>query len=82
MPREVQDSENVIWSCVEAYAGLKQKNEEKSAAAKVEGANDLVYVVCTPSGGEQTLRLQLKSDWEESLSDEDLLREIEANKNS
>lgn len=78
MPREVQDNENTIWSCAEAYAGLKQEGEEKPDAAKIAAEKGSVEVVCTPSGGAQTVRLKLKSDWENSLSDEDLLKEIAA----
>jgi hypothetical protein len=82
VPREVTDNNGITWNLVEAYAGLKENKEEKNDAAQVDGKPDLVYVVCTPSGGEQTVRLELPQNWEDSLSDEDLLREIEENKNS
>ncbi len=75
MPREIQDGEGTTWSCIQAYAGLSN-NSEKREAARVEGKADLVEVVCTPSGGAQTVRLQLASDWEDKLSDEELLSEI------
>ena len=77
MPREVTDGEGVTWACVQAYGGLKEGggNEE---AARVEGAGDLFRVVCTPSGGAQTVRLELEGGWEESLSDEELLKKIES----
>lgn len=78
MPREVQDSENTIWSCVEAYAGLKTEGEEKPEAARNNG--ETVEVICTPSGGAQTVRLKLDGDWETALSDEDLLQKIQQNK--
>ena len=77
MPREISDDET-IWSLAQAYAGLKEDGEESVDAEQVEGTQDLVYVVATPQGGSQTVRLQLKSDWEESLSDEELLEEIKA----
>ena len=78
MPREIKDEETE-WSLVQAYAGLKQESDETSdEAAKVKGADDLVYVVATPSGGAQTVRLKLKSGWEESLSDDELLGEIKS----
>lgn len=80
MPKEINDNNGTIWTLVEAYAGLKGDGEEKSDAARVEGAPDLVHVVATPSGGAQTVRLQLKSDWEETASDEELLGEIEINR--
>ena len=75
MPREIQDREGTTWSCIQAYAGLSN-NAEKQEAARVENNADLVEVVCTPSGGAQTVRLQLPSDWENKLSDEELLSEI------
>lgn len=75
MPREIQDSEGTTWSCIQAYAGLSN-DAEKRDAARVEDAPHLVEVVCTPSGGAQTVRLQLQSDWENNLSDEELLSEI------
>lgn len=83
-PREVTDGEGTVWSCVQAYAGLAEQddNKEKSEAARVKGANDKVYVVCTPTGGAQTVRLELPSDWETALSDEDLTREIQSRRES
>jgi len=76
MPREVRDSEGTAWSCVQAYAGLSN-DAAKEEAARVEGTEDRYYVVCTPTGGAQTVRLELPGSWEESLSDEDLALEIE-----
>lgn len=77
MPREVQNTnEGITWTCIQAYAGLSN-DAEKQEAARVEGEPDLVEVVCTPSGGAQTVRLQLQGDWESRLSDEDLLNKIE-----
>lgn len=75
MPREVSDGEGTTWSCVEAYAGLAENG--KSDAARVEGT-DRYRVVCTPSGGAQTVELELSGGWDESLSDEALLKEIRA----
>lgn len=75
MPRDIQDSEGTTWSCIQAYAGLSN-NAEKREAARVEGESDLVEIVCTPSGGAQTVRLKLMPDWENQLSDEELLNEI------
>lgn len=76
MPREIQDSENTTWSCVEAYAGLKSDEQTQ----EVKNPNETVEVICTPSGGAQTVRLKLNADWETALSDEDLLTEIEQNR--
>ena len=50
---------------------------ESEEAARVEGSSGLVKVVCTPSGGAKSVRLELPKDWESSLTDEDLLGEIE-----
>lgn len=77
MPREINDN-GTNWSLAQAYSGLEENSEEMSEAAKVKGSEDLVYVVATPSGGAQTVRLELKGDWEENLSDEELLDEIKS----
>lgn len=76
MPREVRDEEGTSWSCVQAYAGLSE-GPDKDDAARVEGSPDLLHVVCTPSGGAQSVRLQLPDNWEE-LPDEALVRAITA----
>jgi hypothetical protein len=75
MPREITDEDGTVWSCVQAYAGL-DNNEEKAKAPRVKGTNNLVQVIATPSGGAQTVRLELESNWEESVSDEKLLDKI------
>lgn len=76
--REVVDAAQVAWTCVQAYAGVGDNAaahalEERRAA---EGRG--VPVVCTPSGGAQSVRLELAADWSESLSDEALVAKIEA----
>ncbi len=76
MPREVRDSEGTAWNCVQAYAGLSN-DAAKERAAQVDEGSDRYHVVCTPSGGAQSVRLELPGDWETSLSDEQLLGEIE-----
>ena len=75
MQREVRDSEGTAWTCVQAYAGLSS-SPEKEEAARVDGAPDRYQVVCTPSGGAQSVRLELPGGWEEALSDEELVRAI------
>ena len=75
--REVQDEENVRWVCVQALAGVGS-SVEGEAAARVESDAGTVPVVCTPSGGAQTVRLELASGWEERLSDDELLAAIAA----
>lgn len=77
MAREVTDGDGVTWSCVQAYGGLKEGGGD-AEAARVEGEPDLFQVVCTPSGGAQSVRLKLAGGWEEKYGDEELLREIEA----
>ena len=86
MQREVQDGEGTTWVCVQAYAGLQAQGGEgeevKENAARVGGEGDRFEVVCTPGGGAQTVRLRLPGGWEESHSDEELLREIEAQRSA
>jgi hypothetical protein len=77
MPREVTDSNGVKWTCIQAFAGLG-KAPEKTEAARVEDARNRFHVVCTPSGGAKSVRIELPGDWEKGLSDEELLREIQA----
>lgn len=73
--REVTDSENTTWTCVQAYGTLSKENADK-AAELTEDTNGEVTVVCTPSGGAQTVRLQLPKDWMEVLSDDELASKI------
>lgn len=73
--REITDSNDTSWSCVEAYSGGNGDHSEK-AAALTEG--DTVPVVCTPSGGAQSIRLQLPQNWLKALSDEELLNALQA----
>ncbi|HEX3127017.1 MAG TPA: hypothetical protein VH394_06780 [Thermoanaerobaculia bacterium] len=73
--REVQDDENTTWTCVQALSGLSGEAAEE-AAERIESAEGTVPVVCTPSGGAQSVRLELPKDWAEKMSDEDLLRAI------
>jgi len=75
--REVQDPDNVAWTCVQAFAGTSGQAAAE-AAERVESADGKVPVVCTPSGGKQSVRLELAKSWAEDLSDEDLLAAIEA----
>ena len=75
MPREVSDAEGITWTCIQAFAGLGN-DSEKTDAARVDGTRNQVHVVCTPSGGAKSVRLELSRDWETSLPDDDLLRAI------
>ncbi|OUJ73458.1 hypothetical protein [Hymenobacter crusticola] len=75
--RDVTDSHKTTWTCVQAYAGVEEKVADK-AAKLAETDDGSVPVVCTPTGGAQTVRLELKSDWYDDLSDEELLTAIAA----
>jgi len=77
MPRDVRDSDGVTWTCIQAFAGLG-KDPEKTEAARVEDSKNRFHVVCTPSGGAKSVRVELPGNWEKSLSDEELLRAIKA----
>jgi hypothetical protein len=76
--REITGNENIKWTCVQAYAGLDGKVSKETQELS-ENNDGTVTVVCTPSGGAQTVRLQLSKDWEQQLSDEDLSHEIQSN---
>lgn len=75
--REIQDQNNTKWVCVEALSGLSDNSSE--VAEKIQDKNGNVPVVCTPSGGAQTVRINVSSDWDEKLSDEELLAAIGKN---
>ena len=75
MPREVKDADGVTWSCIQAFAGLG-KDAEKTEAARVDGTRNRFHVVCTPSGGAKSVRVELPGNWEKGLSDEELLQAI------
>lgn len=77
MPREVTDREGIVWTCIQAFAGLGNDSEKRDAA-HVEGTADRVHVVCTPSGGAHSVRVELPGDWEAGLSDEALVEGIRA----
>lgn len=73
--REAQDADNVTWTCVQALSGLSGEAAAE-AAERVEDERGNVPVVCTPSGGEQSVRIELPKDWAETLSDDNLLKAI------
>lgn len=73
--REIETSEGVRWTCAQAYAGLAEPGGAAEDAARKNGSGGL-RVVCTPSGGRQSVALELSEGWEQSLSDEDLLDAI------
>jgi hypothetical protein len=75
MQRELQDQEGTNWTCVQAYSGLHQ-SQENQEAAKLNASENHVRVVCTPNGGARSIRIELPEDWFENLSDEQLLIRI------
>ena len=79
MPREVTGADGISWSCVEAYAGLSS-DEGGERAERTSAGDGGPTVVCTPSGGAKSVRLERPAGWEKSLGDEQLLREIESHR--
>lgn len=77
MAREFADADGITWTCVQAYAGLSD-GASNHDAAQVNAQKDAYWVVCTPSGGAKSVRLELKGEWEKSYSDEALLQAIKA----
>ena len=75
MQRDVTGPEGTTWACVQAYAGLAG-GAATEAAERAENADGTVQVVCTPSGGAQSVRLELPSGWADRLSDDDLLEAL------
>ncbi|QIL78005.1 hypothetical protein G7064_11245 [Hymenobacter sp. HDW8] len=73
--REIMDQSNTAWTCVQAYAGLDSETAEQ-AIKLAEAEDGTVTVVCTPSGGAQTVRLELDKGWLDDLSDEELTSAI------
>ena len=74
--RQITDGDQITWTCVQAYAGLGESAAadvvEQRRAAEGRG----VPVVCTPSGGAQSVRLELARDWMETLTDDEILTQI------
>ena len=73
--REVQDASGVRWVCVQALAGVDGA-VAREAAERLESDDGMVPVVCTPSGGAQSVRIELPRTWAEQVSDEELLQAI------
>ena len=71
MPHEIRH-DKTLWSLAQAYAGLKELETARPNAGQRDG---LVWVVATPDGGAQSVRLHLPSNWEE-LDDAELLERI------
>jgi hypothetical protein len=76
--REVTDTEQTTWSCVQAYAGVGDSDAAQALEEKRAAEGRGVPVVCTPSGGAQSVRLELTHDWATALSDDALLEKIQS----
>jgi hypothetical protein len=74
--REVQTPDGTRWQCAEAM--IKPADDKSSPSGREE--RDLVTVVCTPTGGAQSVRIELEVDWKASVPDEELSRAIEENR--
>jgi hypothetical protein len=68
LQREVTDGAKLRWSCVQAYSGLDRD--------LVTDDNGMVPVVCTPTGGAQSVRVELPQSWADYLPDAELLAAI------
>ena len=75
MSREIRAPDGITWTCIQAFAGLRA-DPAKTDAARVEGAPSLVHVVCTPSGGAHSVRVDLPEGWESETADDHLLEAI------
>ncbi len=73
--RTVKDSGGTEWTCVQAYAGLKEAPED--ITAKLSEHDGRLPVTCTPRGGTHSVRLDLPNGWYENMSDEELLQAIQ-----
>jgi hypothetical protein len=73
--RAVTDQDNITWTCVQAYAGLNNETSERATEISQDEEGH-VSVICTPSGGAQSVRLELSPDWAEAVPDEELLKAI------
>ena len=78
--REVTDTEDTRWACVQAFSMTQGKTSAK-AEKMSEDESGKVSVVCTPTGGAQTVRLELTPGWEEEMTDDNLIEAITASRN-
>lgn len=63
---------------MQAFAGVSESAAATAAAERAACRDGFVAVVCTPSGGQQTVRAELPVGWEESTSDDELLAAVAA----
>jgi hypothetical protein len=69
--REVQDGRQTTWTLVQALSG-GDGAVAQAAEQRLQDSAGRVPVVATPSGGEQSRRLQLPVDWHDTMSDDQL----------
>lgn len=74
--REVKDTEGLNWVCVQSLATVESLKDTEVKNSK----GGEVIVVCTPSGGAQTVRLQLPQNWFDELDDKTLLTQIQSSR--
>lgn len=67
--RTVHDAEGTEWTLAEALVGTD---------AERDADDGTVPVVATPSGGAQSVRLALASDWHEGMDDDALAQAVSA----
>jgi hypothetical protein len=76
MLRDVTDAEGTTWSVVQAFAGVSESAAATKAAERAATRDGHVVVVCTPTGGAQSVRAELPVGWEKTASDDDVLAAI------
>ncbi|MGQ0652505.1 MAG: AI-2E family transporter [Betaproteobacteria bacterium] len=74
--REVTDGGQLKWSCVQAYGGSSETKRADAGADLATDDNGMVAVVCTPSAGAQSVRVELSRGWQADLADAELLAAI------
>jgi hypothetical protein len=73
--REVRDDQDKLtWNCVQAFTATNGMAAEK--AVELSKQHNMVEVICTPTGGAQTVRLKLHENWIDSIDDNALLQAI------
>ncbi len=83
MPRDITDpTGGTIWTCAQAFAGLGGGTATPLARRPkpraYPGSENRFRVVCTPSGGARSVRLELPGGWDAEMPDEALLAAIRA----
>jgi hypothetical protein len=78
--KEVTDEDKTIWVCVQAFSGTDGEAAKEAIKLSEENAESVI-VVCTPSGGSASVRLQLSKDWDEEMKEEEIIACIHREKN-